>query len=331
MARLANGRLGGASLVARLRGGSRLNEAGLLLVLVISVVIFALTATNWLTVTNLLNVFRGASLVGIIAIGMTLVIVAAEIDISVGSQVALTSATMGMLFTDLKWPIVLVIVWVVVQATLIGSFAGVLRSKFNIPSFIATLALYLCLRGLAEVVSQQRSLPITDPLMDALARSVFGIPVPAILWAIVFVIGRFVTYRTTFGRAVFAIGGNSAAARLAGLPVDRIRIALFAITGFLAGITGVLITARIGSSTANVGIGLEFQVIAAVIIGGTSLSGGRGTLFGTVIGVLFVTSLANALVLYGVGSSAQNVVMGIIVIIAVLIANLQSGALRQKN
>lgn len=331
MAQPAARRLGVASLAARLSGGRGLSEAGLLAVLVVAVVIFSLTAPNFLTQQNLLNILRQASLIGIIAAGMTLVIVAGEIDLSVGSQVALTSATIGLLFGQLGWPLILVIVWVLVQATLLGTGAGLLRAKLNVPTFIATLALFLGLRGMAEVVSGARSLPVADPLMDALASTVLGIPVPVIVWAVTVGTIGFVAFRTTFGRAVFAIGGNAAAARLSGLPVDRVRASLLAITGFLAGVTGILITARIGSSTAQVGIGLEFQVIAAVIIGGTPLTGGRGTLFGTVLGGLFVTTLSNALVLYGVSSSAQNVVMGVIVVVAVLIANVQSGLIRQKT
>lgn len=331
MAQPAARRLGVASLAARLSGGRGLSEAGLLAVLVVAVVIFSLTAPNFLTQQNLLNILRQASLIGIIAAGMTLVIVAGEIDLSVGSQVALTSATIGLLFGQLGWPLILVIVWVLVQATLLGTGAGLLRAKLNVPTFIATLALFLGLRGMAEVVSGARSLPVADPLMDALASTVLGIPVPVIVWAVTVGTIGFVAFRTTFGRAVFAIGGNAAAARLSGLPVDRVRASLLAITGFLAGVTGILITARIGSSTAQVGFGLEFQVIAAVIIGGTPLTGGRGTLFGTVLGGLFVTTLSNALVLYGVSSSAQNVVMGVIVVVAVLIANVQSGLIRQKT
>lgn len=306
-------------------------ESGLLLALVIGCVIFTWTATNFATQDNLLNILRQAAFTGIIAAGMTLVITAAEIDISVGAAVALTSALMGVLFRDTSLGMGLIILIVLIEGTVVGLFAGVARAKLNIPSFIVTLSLFLGLRGLAELITDTKTIPITSPTLDGLDGSVLGLPVPALVMAVVFAVIWFVAYRTTFGRSVFAIGGNPSAARLSGLKVDRVRILLFGLTGFLAALTGVLLTARIGNGVAVVGSGLEFEVIAAVIIGGTSLAGGRGTIIGTIIGVLFVTTLSNALVLYGVGSSAQNVVRGAIVLIAVLLTNFQTGLIRQKT
>ncbi|WP_127817952.1 ABC transporter permease [Microbacterium sp. CPCC 204701] len=308
-----------------------IQDSGLLIALIVAVIVFSLTAPNFATEQNILNVLRQASFAGIIAMGMTLVIVSAEIDISVGANVALSSAVLGVLYANVGLPMWLVLILVVLMGLAIGMFAGFLRAKWNLPSFIATLALFLGLRGLAEVISQQRTIPVSDPLMTFLNSNPLGLPLPTWLLIITFLAAWFVTTRTSFGRTVYAVGGNASAARLAGLKVDRTRIAVFAITGTLAAIVGILFTARISSSTAVIGNGLEFEVIAAVIIGGTSLMGGRGSVVGTLLGVLFVTVLGNALVLYGVSSPAQNIVRGAIVVIAVLLTNVQTGLIRQKN
>lgn len=308
-----------------------IQDSGLLLALIVALLVFSFTAPNFATEQNMLNVLRQASFAGIIAMGMTLVIVAAEIDISVGANVALSSALLGVMYSDLGWPIALGIPAVLVVGLLVGVFAGWVRAKLNIPSFIVTLALFLALRGAAEVLSRQRTIPISDPIMSFLNSIVAGLPVPTWLLIIVFAAAWFVTTRTTFGRSVFAVGGNSSAARLSGLKVDQVRIAVFAITGGLAALVGVLLTARVQSATAVIGQGLEFEVIAAVIIGGTSLMGGRGSVAGTLIGVLFVTAIANALVLYGVSSPAQDIVRGAIVVVAVLLTNIQTGIIRKKE
>lgn len=308
-----------------------IQDTGLLIALIVSVIIFSASAPNFATEQNIINILRQASFAGIIAMGMTMVIVAAEIDISVGATVALTSSLLGVLYadTDLGMPIILILV--LLAGLAVGVFAGLVRAKLNLPSFIVTLALFLALRGVAEVITDQRTIPISDPILTFLNSIPLGIPLPTWLLAISFLAVWFVTKRTTFGRSVYAIGGNASAARLAGLKVDRVRIAIFAITGLLSAIVGILFTARISASTAVIGQGLEFEVIAAVIIGGTSLMGGRGSVVGTLLGVLFVTVLGNALVLYGVSSSAQDVVRGAIVIVAVLLTNIQTGIIRQKN
>lgn len=308
-----------------------LQDSGLAIALVLAVAIFSATAPNFATPENITNVLRQASFAGIIAMGMTMVIIAGEIDISVGSTVAVSSALLGVLNLDFGMPVINAIPIVLLVGTLIGFIAGLFRAKLNLPSFIVTLALFLALRGAAEVVSNQRTIPLMDPTTDFLNSTIGGLPFPT--WVLIgtFLIALFVTTRTSFGRSVYAVGGNAMATRLAGLKVDRVRITVLTITGFLAGIVGILFSARISAGTSTIGNGLEFEVIAAVIIGGTSLMGGRGSIFGTLLGVLFVTVLGNALVLYGVSSAAQNIVRGAIVVIAVLITNVQTGTIRKKN
>lgn len=307
------------------------HEFGLLLALLACFVTFSISAPNFLTPNNQLNILRQAAFTGIIALGMTLVIVSAEIDISVGALVALTSALIGVLTRDLGLPIASVLVLVIIIGTIIGTFAGFVRAYLNVPSIIVTLALFLALRGAAEFITDASPISVRDPILDDfLARNFFGVPVPALFFITLVVVFWFVSRRTVFGRQVYSVGGNALASQFSGLPVARVRVTVFAITGFLASLTGVLLTARIGSGTSAIGNGLEFEVIAAVIIGGTLLSGGRGSIIGTVLGVLFISILGNALVLYGVNSYAQNIVRGLVVLFAVLVTNLHSGMLRKQ-
>jgi simple sugar transport system permease protein len=168
-------------------------------------------------------------------------------------------------------------------------------------------------------------------LLDFFNGSILEIPVPALIFLVLFAAAWFVSRHTVFGRSIYAIGGNPFASRLAGINVDRVRVILFAITGGLAALVGVLLSARIGTATSVLATGMEFDVIAAVVIGGTSMAGGSGTPVGTVLGVLFVTVLSNALVLYGVNSSLQMVVRGVIVVLAVLLTNFQTGLVRKKT
>jgi len=301
-----------------------LGKSGLLLALILLFVILSLIAPNFLTPRNMLNVLRQVSFVGIIACGMTLTLIAAEVDLSVGSVVALTSSLLGVLNVKLGVPIPAAIAICIVEASLVGAFAGFLRIKWDIPSMIVTLALMLSLRGVAFVLTNAYPIPITDDTFAFLGSGyVLGIPVPAILFLVTMGIFQLISTRTVYGRSVYAVGGNAESTRLSGIPVNRIRIAIFTTTGGLAAISGVLLTSRLNSGYAGVGTGWEFDTISAVIIGGTSLFGGEGTMFGTLLGVLFIGLLANGMVLLGVNPYMQDVVRGLIILAAVLLSALQ--------
>lgn len=303
---------------------TRSHEFALLIATLIFFVLFAALAPNFLTWANQLNVFRQAAFTGIIALGMTWVIISGEIDISVGAQVALTSALLGVFTRDLGWGIELSVLLVLLNGLVIGVFAGAVRAFLGVPSIIVTLALFLALRGAAEYITNASPISVRYPLMkDVLSGSLFSIPAPALVFIILAVIFGLVSARTVLGRQIYAVGSNAKAALVAGLPVPRVQVTVLAVTGVLSSIVGVLLTARIGSGTSAIGNGLEFEVIAAVIIGGTLLSGGRGTILGTVLGVIFISYLGNALVLFGVNSYAQNIVRGLVVLAAVLITNFQ--------
>ena len=300
---------------------SRLGNAGLVLPLLLLFGFLAWRAPNFLTVENLLNVMRQISFVGIIAAGMTFVIVAAEIDISVGSATAFGSVMLGALAIWAGVNIWLAVPVVLLVGTLVGAAAGWTRARFLVPSFIVTLALWSSLRGGALLVSNAYPISISDPYFRWIGTgTVAGIPFPVIVMVIVFLALGFVARNTVFGRSVYAVGGNADAARLAGLNVKQVRIGVFCLTGFLAALSSILLSARVAAGTASIGVGLEFDVISAVIVGGTSLFGGKGSLLGTFLGVLFIGLLSNGMVLIGVNPYAQDVARGIIVLLAVILS-----------
>ncbi|MDQ1702351.1 MAG: sugar transport system permease protein [Frankiaceae bacterium] len=295
------------------------NEIGLLVVVAVLFFVLSSTAQNFGSVANVTNILRDAAFTGIVAWGMTLVIISGEIDISVGSNAAFSSILLAKL-TTAGWALPLAIVATLVVGMVFGLAAGMLRAYLGIPTFVSTLALYIALRGLANVLSQAVPIPIESQSFQQLGiGSVFGIPTPAIIMFVLFVVFSFVARRTVFGRSVFAVGGNADAARLSGTNVAGVRIALLGITGCLAALTGILIASRLGSGNSGAASGLEFEAIAAVVVGGTSLAGGRGNMLGTLLGVLFIAELVNGLVLLGVSPFMQDVVRGAVVLGAVVV------------
>jgi sugar transport system permease protein len=297
----------------------RANEVGLFVAIAILYAILAAFAPNFSTAGNLLNILRDASFVGIIAWGMTLVLISGEIDISVGPHVAFAGVAAALLAQQ-GMNIYAAALVVMLIGACIGTFIGILRSYFEVPSFIVTLALWLALRGIAQVMSDAVPIVIADYNFQRLGSGWFlGIPIPAIIMIVLFLVFSFVSSGTVFGRSVYAVGGNAEAARLSGIPVAKIRIQVFAITGVLAALTGVLMASRLGSGNSGAASGLEFDIIAAVVVGGTSLFGGRGTMLGTLLGIIFIAALVNGLVLLGVDPFAQGIVRGFVILAAVMV------------
>jgi len=301
-----------------------LNEIGLLIVILILYLVFWYWARGFLTLNNQLSILRDAATIGIAAWGATFVIISREIDVSVGPMAAFISVCLAF-FLKWGWPVALAIPTAILIGAALGAFAGILRAWFNVPSFVATLGLFSALRGLALFMTN--ALPVSferSPTMGLLGRSVLGIPTSAVAMIILFALFVFLARNTAFGRSVYAVGGNDQAARLAGINVARVRITVFAIAGLLSGITGVFLTARLGSGNAGAASGLEFDVIAAVVVGGTSLAGGRGSMLGTLLGVMVITLIGNGLVLLGINPFIQDVVRGAIIVVAVLL-NMMAG------
>jgi simple sugar transport system permease protein len=304
----------------RFRNTQRLNEVGLIGAIILLLVVLAATAPGFMTTTNQLAILRDAATIGVVAWAMTLVIVAGEIDISIGPAVAFSSVVLALGTGPWGLGFGLSLALCLVMGLLLGAGAGFLTAKWAIPSFVATLGLWSALRGLAQYLTDGLPVPIeTNGLLRLLAGSVLGIPTPAIVMAVLFGVFWFIANRTAYGRSVFAVGGNADAAHLAGINVRRVRVTLFATTGFLAAVSGILLTARLNSGNGGAAVGLEFDVIAAVVIGGTALAGGRGSLLGTALGVAFITIIGNGLVLLGVNAFFQDVVRGVIIVAAVLV------------
>lgn len=308
--------------IRRLGGNATLvNIVGLLGAIVVLYAYLSFNAFGFLNPANQLGLLREAALVGIAATGMTLVIIAGEIDVSVGPAIALSSVILGFGMTSWGLPTIVAILVTLLISSSWGALAGLLRARFLVPTFIGTLGLWSMLRGIGLFSTNALPIPLPDddPIISVLASSILGVPTPA--WGMItaFLVFGFIARKTAYGRSVFAIGGNPAAARLAGIPVGRVRVILFATMGLLAGISGVFMAARLGSGNAGAANGTEFDVIAAVVIGGTALAGGRGSLIGTFLGVIFITLIGNGLVLLGVNSFLQNVIRGAIIVLAVLL------------
>ena len=293
---------------------------GLLLVFIALYITLSIMTPSFLTASNQLSILQNAAFFGIVAFVMTLVIVSGEIDISVGSMAALASSLLGVFVMKQGVPMLLAMILVLGIAAGIGAFAGAMRAYFNVPTFISTLALFLALRGLAQLITNNFPIPIPSSEFFYWGDGRFlGIPVPAIYLVAVGVLVAVIARRTVFGRSIYAVGGNSKAASLSGIPVRRIKILVMAMSSMAAAVTGLLLSAQLSSANSTIAVGLEFDAISATIIGGAALTGGKGTVVGTAIGVLFIAALLNGMVLLGVNPYAQQVVRGAVVLIAVLV------------
>lgn len=296
-------------------------KMGPLLGLLLIVIVLTILSPNFLTATNILNVFRQVSINALLAFGMTYVILTGGIDLSVGSILALCSALAAGFMTDGMDPVLAVSAGLVLGA-LMGAANGFVIAKGKVAPFIATLATMTIFRGLTLVYTEGR--PITG-FSDSVAfkmigRGYFlGVPVPVYIMLAIFLILYFVLKKTTFGRGVYAVGGNEEASRLSGLNVDRIKIGVYTISGLLSAFAGIILTSRLNSAQPTAGISYELDAIAAVVIGGTSLSGGRGRIVGTLIGALIIGVLNNGLNLLNVSSFYQQVVKGGVILLAVLL------------
>jgi ribose transport system permease protein len=317
-----------ADLNARIRSLVAARETGVLLALLAICVILTFATDNFLTVRNLLNIGRQISLLGIMAIGMTFVLVSREVDLSVGSTYAICGLASGMLIVRGSALIPALGAGLVLGMG-IGSINGVLSTYGKLPSFIATLGMLSVVRGAALLITDGQ--PVTvDTTTGARAEVVnqfyelgqgllFGlIPMLLVCFLIVAAIAWFVLAKTTFGFRVYAVGGSEKAARLSGIQVFHTKILTFALMGLLSGFAGILSLAFLPSGQAGrTGVGLELDVIAAAIVGGASLSGGEGTIVGTIFGALIIGILRNGLVLLSISPFWQTTVIGLVIISAV--------------
>lgn len=293
-------------------------NAGVYLAFVVLLIALAFAAPRFFTFGNLTDVLRQAVPIAVIAFGATFVIGMRGIDLSVGSTLALSGLVTANLIV-LGYPVALACAGGIAVGAAIGFVNGILITKVGITDFIATMAIMVMSRGIVMVYTQ--GIPIvgaSDPGFRVIGQSyVGGIPVPVILTATVFAIAFYFLYYTRFGRFVLSIGSNPDAARLVGIPTDKVKIAVYVLVGVLSAFAGVLLTSRLEAAMPEAGQGYELDVIAAVVIGGTGLSGGRATLFGTVVGAVLMAVVRNALNLLNVNTFWHQVVIGTIILIAV--------------
>ena len=292
-----------------------------LMSLLVLCVAFSLTTNTFMSVRNLLNVIDQLTVLGIMALGMTAVIVMGGIDLSVGSVLALSMMVMGWLSNVVGLPMPLAMGAALVVGAACGFVSGLLVTKANLPAFIATLAMMSIARGLANMITDGTQIVAYVDWFSALSIvRYFGFMSVSVALFIVLTIvaALYMKYRTG-GRALYAIGGSAEVARLAGIPVKRITLAVYSMCGLLAGLAGVVMSTRLDSSSPSGGLGYELDTIAAVVIGGASLSGGVGTIWGTLMGVLTIGVLRNGLNLLGVSPFVQQIVIGCVIVLAVAV------------
>jgi ribose transport system permease protein len=297
---------------------------GILIALLLVSVTIGIAQPVFFSPVNILNVVRQISIIGIIAIGGTMVILMGGIDLSVGSVAAFTGAVAAGLMVNHNAPVPLAMGAALLLGLAIGFLSGFVSRKGGMHPFIATLGALSVFRGLTLIYAGGRPISgLPDAFLILGGGTIGPIPVPVILFLGLVVVAGFVLRRTTFGRSIYAIGGNPEAARLSGLAVDRIYISAFAVAGFLSALGGLVLTSRLNSAELVAGQGYELDVIASVVIGGTSLFGGVGGVYGTLVGVLLIGVISNGLNLLGVSSYWQLVVKGVVIVIAALIDNLK--------
>ncbi len=304
-----------------------LRDYGIAIALLVEITLFAQFSPYFLTAENLVNITLQVSITAIIAVGMTFVILTAGIDLSVGALVALSGviATSFLKIShSLPLAFTIAIAGGIGVGALAGLIAGVLITRFTITPFIVTLAIMTISRGLAFMYTDGR--PIWDlPAEFGVLGSgrIAGFPIPTIIMLIVYILAYIVLNQTRFGRYVYAVGGNKEAARLSGIDTSSVILRVYVISGILAALSGILLSSRMNSGQPNAGLMYELDVIAAVVVGGTSLFGGRGSIIGTFLGAMLIGILRNGLNLVNVSSYVQMIVLGVVILLAVMLDQLK--------
>lgn len=296
-----------------------------LIALLVLIAVVSTMSPNFFTVNNLFNILQQTSVNAIMAVGMTLVILTSGIDLSVGSLLALTGAVAASLVGQDINALIAVAAALALGAA-IGGITGIIIARGQVQAFIATLVMMLLLRGVTMVYTDGS--PINTGFSDnadlfgwfGIGRP-FGIPTPVWIMAIVFVAAWYLLQQTRLGRYIYALGGNEAATRLSGINVNKVKVIVYSLCGLLSALAGIIEVARLSSAQPTAGTGYELDAIAAVVLGGTSLSGGKGRVFGTLIGALILGFLNNGLNLLGVSSYYQMIVKAIVILLAVLVDN----------
>ncbi|WP_230130117.1 ABC transporter permease [Bacillus sp. CECT 9360] len=296
-----------------------MSKFGILFILLAMIIVMSFMSDTFLRTQNILNIVRQISFIGIVAMGVTIVIITTGIDLSSGSVIALTSVMVAS-FAHPGDSLIGALALGAGIGIACGAINGIITAKGKIPAFIATLGMMTAARGLALLYSDGRPIPdLSESFMFLGKGVVAGIPVPIIIFILIGIISHILLSKTKFGKYTYAIGGNEHAAKIAGINVDRYLILIYMYAGLLSAIAGMMLTARISVGQPSMGVSFELDAIAAAVIGGTSLTGGVGTIPGTIIGALIIGVLNNSLDLLGVSSYWQQILKGAIIVTAVLI------------
>lgn len=303
-----------------------LQEYGSFIALIFLVVVIGVISPEFRTINNFLSLIRQSSINGLIAFGMTMVILTGGIDLSVGSTLAVSAALCAGMITNMQIPVPLAMLLTLVIGTLFGSISGLLITKGRLQPFIATLITMTVYRGLTMIYMDGRPISNLSNSKYVLPKAlvyigrgeIFGIPVPIIIFILVFILFYIILNKTTFGRKVYAIGSNDRCAKLAGISIINVKMIVYSVSGLMASLSGLILLSRLNSAQPTLGTGYELDAIASVALGGTSMNGGRGKVLGTLIGILIIAVLNNGLNILGVSSYYQSVVKGIVILIAVL-------------
>ena len=301
--------------------GRFISGYGIVLSLVIMVLFLAFASESFLSVVNLMNILRQVSINGIMAMGMTFVILTAGIDLSIGSTLAIAGVVAGRLVIgDHPLPPILAMLAGILTGSLFGTVNGALIARLRVPPFVATLGMMSMARGATLLYSGGRPTPeLSADFLWIGQGFLLGIPVPVMVFAAVFLFSWIVLRFTVYGRWVYAVGGNPRSAKTSGINVDAVVFSVYVVMGALAGLAGPILASRVTTALPQAGLGYELDAIAAVVIGGTSLTGGVGSVANTLIGTLIIGVMNNGLDLMGVSSYYQQIVKGAIIVVAVLI------------
>jgi rhamnose transport system permease protein len=298
------------------------HEVVLALILVLALFLLSMQTDRFLTTENLLNQGRLMAEVGLVALPMTFIIVTGGIDLSVGSILGLAAIVLGVAWKNLGLPLEAAMICALVVGTMAGFVNGWFITRVNVPPLIMTLATLALYRGLAEGISQARSVRgYPDWFFQLGQGEVFGVPTQLWILLVAVLIAWALLAYTVFGRSLYAIGHNETGARFSGIPVDRYKLMIYTASGFMAALAGCIFVSRVSTTRSDMGTGLELDVIAAVVLGGTSIFGGIGTIAGTVLGFIMIQLLKNGLSLTGVKGDATIVVIGSVLILSILLSN----------
>ncbi|MFC7440297.1 ABC transporter permease [Laceyella putida] len=297
-----------------------LNRYGMLFILIALIIFMSILSPTFFTSGNILNIVRQMSVIGIVAIGVTMIIITQGIDLSSGSVIALVSVVVASFAQADSYPVLLAVAIGLGVGILTGVINGTIIAKGKIAPFVVTLGMMTAARGLALLFSDGRPIGnLSDTFKFIGQGAILGIPVPIIIFALVGLVSYLLLNKTKFGKYVYAIGGNEQAAHIAGVNIEKYKILIYSYAGLLSAIAGIILTSRIASGQPTAGLMYELDAIAAAVIGGTSLSGGIGTIGGTIIGALIIGVMNNGLDLLNVSSYWQQILKGAIIVTAVLI------------